>query len=228
MFNNYNSCPWDNFAPATVTFCEKSLCAWVSRPAETWSNIGFIIFGIYVLYLVKKENRPHLQEIGYTGIILGITSGIFHANGVFWGEFLDVSSMFLLVCVGASYNLKRIYKLTNLKRRLYMFLATLSAMTMLWFFKPIGITLFGIMFASVVLIEVYIYKTIKQSVDYKYFKMMVVTFLIAWGIWWLDILKILCNPDNHLFTGHSFWHLACSLLIYYIYKFYDQFEELVD
>ena len=39
------TCPWDQFEPTTRHFCEAELCQWVTKPAESWSNIGFIIVG---------------------------------------------------------------------------------------------------------------------------------------------------------------------------------------
>jgi hypothetical protein len=36
-------CPWDWLRQSPPSFCEETLCGWVKQPANTWSNIGFLV-----------------------------------------------------------------------------------------------------------------------------------------------------------------------------------------
>jgi len=219
-------CPWDHFSSATIHFCENQLCSYIVKPAETWSNIGYVLVGIYILYLCKKENNPHLRVLGLVGICLGFMSATFHATGTFFGEFLDVSSMYLLTATGISFNSRRLFQLSFTKARALFILILSLSMGLLLLFRPIGITLFGIQFVTAVILEVILFFKSKERAAYRYFLYMVVTFLTAWCVWWLDLLKIWCNPDNHLFNGHAFWHLETALIFYFIYRFFCQFKQL--
>lgn len=223
---NYNQCPWDNYAQATIQFCESQQCSWVVKPAETWSNIGFVIAGILILRACQREKTNHLRVMGWVGIILGICSGLFHATGTFWGEYLDVGSMILFTTVGFAYNLRRWFGFDH-RRMLAVYLGTVGlCLTLMLIIRPIGIPLFGILFATAALVELRLYfKFPARRPDYTYFKAMTATFLIVWSVWWLDILKIVCNPHNHWFNGHAFWHLGCALCLYFVYRFYSQFKE---
>lgn len=51
---------------------------------------------------------------------------------------------------------------------------------------------------------------------------MVITFLIAWGFWWLDFLHIVCNPNNHVLTLHGMWHLLNGLVFWFAFRHYEE------
>jgi hypothetical protein len=50
------------------------------------------------------------------------------------------------------------------------------------------------------------------------------TFAIAFGVWILDITRVVCDPDNHIFNLHSVWHVLTSLSIYWFYAYQAQFR----
>jgi hypothetical protein len=39
----------------------------------------------------------------------------------------------------------------------------------------------------------------------------------------LDLTGVVCRPDNHLFTGHSAWHILTALCLYFFYRHQEQF-----
>ena len=222
---NYNQCPWDNYTPATIHFCEAQNCHWIVKPAETWSNIGFIIAGILILRACKREGTDHLKTMGQVGIFLGIGSGLFHATGTFWGEYLDVGAMILFTTVAFAYNLRRWLRLTEKQTLLIYWGVVATCLSLMLIVRAIGIPLFGLLFSLGVLLELRLYfLRPMERPNYRYFKALAATFLVCWGVWWLDILKIVCNPDNHWFNGHAFWHLGCALCLYFVYRFYAQFK----
>lgn len=219
-------CPWASYTQATVSFCESQLCAIIVKPAETWSNIGYVIVGIYLIWLCFKEKNQHLLIIGIAGVFLGIGSGLFHATGTFFGEFLDVSGMFLYTILGIVFGVRRLFHMRQ-GLTVYLFVGLqLISMAVLWFIKPIGIGLFSVLFTAVLLMEIALYRRDHLRIDYKYFFLFLASFGIAWGVWWLDILKILCDPNNHIFNGHAFWHLLTAFTFYFNYQHLKQFPEL--
>ncbi len=220
------NCPWSSYTQATVSFCEAQICNIIVKPAEAWSNVGYVLFGIYIIHRCQRELNKHLLILGIVGVLLGIGSGIFHATGTFFGEYLDVSGMFLYVVMGIVFATRRLFKIKfSLMIPLFIFLQILC-MSLLWFIKPIGITLFGLLFTGVLILELALYKRDRNIIDYKYFFLFIGTFGIALAVWLLDIFKIWCDPNNHYFSGHSFWHLVTSLSFYFNYQFLKQIPEL--
>lgn len=46
-------------------------------------------------------------------------------------------------------------------------------------------------------------------------------FAVAWGIWWLDLLRIWdYKPLQHVVNGHAIWHVLTAVSLYFLYKFY--------
>lgn len=216
-------CPWDRLAPSHINFCEEKLCSWIVKPAETWSNVSFILTGILVIYLAKKENRRHLTPIGYIGIILGIFSAFFHASGTHLGSWLDISSMHLFTGIGIAYNLKRYKEHRVLPTFL---LVVIPSCVLIYLWEVFGIVLFGLQFIAGFALEFLIYKKTKTRTDYVPLFTVIGTVGIAWTIWWLDITKVWCDPANHIYNGHAIWHLMVGTTFYFIYRFYSQFEFL--
>jgi hypothetical protein len=45
-------------------------------------------------------------------------------------------------------------------------------------------------------------------------------FLCSFAIWVTDITGLLCDPDNHLITGHAIWHVLNAVCIWMLGAFY--------
>ena len=54
-------CPWSNWAPATISFCEERLCAWVVEPSNAWSNLAFVAGGAVMLWQSRNLRQPKLS-----------------------------------------------------------------------------------------------------------------------------------------------------------------------
>ena len=50
------------------------------------------------------------------------------------------------------------------------------------------------------------------------------TFLLAFGIWILDVKEIVCDAKNHFLQGHAVWHVLNAFCFYFLYRFYRQFQ----
>ncbi len=228
--SSMNTCPWSSHAPSTLTFCEADLCAWVVHPAEAWSSFLISAFGIYIIYDAKKKGLPMLWLFGLAGILVGLFSFAFHATMTFWGEILDLGSMYLVVSLAIAFNSKRYFPRMSKKVFTLMYVGmSLGCLALLAIHKPMGSTIFALFIIFGVGMEVYMKNKLRSEyqVDYKYLKLCLGTLLFAWGIWWLDILKIVCDPDNHIWTGHSTWHLLNGVSIYFLYKLYQQLPEML-
>jgi hypothetical protein len=94
---------------------------WVLQPTNTWSNYGFVIVGLLMLWILARD--PPIRELKRTGkyaeyksnvnfmlgntehsitfafvvISCGLTSAYFHASMRAWTNALDVSAMYLFM-----------------------------------------------------------------------------------------------------------------------------------
>jgi hypothetical protein len=89
--------------------------------------------------------------------------------------------------------------------------------------RPSGIYVFSAQIFLWVLLEIQLFRTQGKSTDYRYLKILVITFAVAFAAWIPDITGLLCDPDNHIFNLHSLWHLL-TLAIYWFYRYQAQFR----
>ncbi len=230
MNNHPSTCPWDHFEPASLKFCEQELCSWITQPANTWSNLAFIIAGFVIIHQARKLNQKSkgLALIGWTAIFVGVGSFMFHMSGTFMFEVIDQAGMFFISGIMVVFNLNRIKTLP--KKYLYLIFTTLTVVSIganiIW--KPLGIPIFGLHLTIFLTTELFLYCRDYGKFRYKYLHFFVVLFILSFTAWTLDVQGILCDPENHLINGHSIWHVLNSFCIFYIYKFYRQFSEEID
>lgn len=209
---------------STQAWCEERICALVKEPSNTYSNAAYLIVGIYLVSLCRKVPLGHLHLLGFFCILIGLMSGFYHASGSFVGEVFDYSSMYLLSIYFLSMNLRRLYDLES--RTLWilaLFLLCLSIGSLVTW-EVIGSLLFGTQVILALTIEVYLSKIKKVRVKYRALLQGCALFILAYVFWNLDRYRIVCDPNNHILNGHALWHIITAVAIFYIYKFYSQFE----
>lgn len=214
-------CPWDAYAAGTVRFCEARLCATIVEPANAWSNAGFLVVGLYLLYrcTVRRHLRTPLVLFCVTAPLVSVGSFLFHMTGTFWGEYLDLSAMFLISSLMLALELRHLLGLsTRASMATYAALAVAS-MAAVAAFRTIGI---GLFMAHITLWTLLVAGLWRKSARYRTGQLasLIVIFLAGYGAWNLDFRGVLCDPDNHVFNGHVLWHLAgaTSLLLYYLHQ----------
>lgn len=214
-------CPWDDWDPAVLHFCERELCAWVEQPANTWSNAVYLLVGVLIIVLARREGRASLGWLGVIAIVIGLGSAFFHASSTYAGEVTDVAMMYLFSAFAVTFNARRAFGIAH-PARLYSAVAGGSIVLMaLW--MDVAIFLFAAHIVVAGVLEIRIRRKRIQEVRYRALFLLCLFFLIAWGFWWLDVLKIVCDPDEHVFQGHAAWHVLNSFSVYFAYRFYAQF-----
>jgi hypothetical protein len=213
-----------------VDFCEANLCGWVVEPANSISCIGYVLVGIYLMTLVKRHGvGGFLKLMGPVAILIGLFSVALHATLTRWGSFLDLSSMYLMAWLFLLLNFQRIRSeagtpvAASTLTAVYVVANLISAGVQLIEAKA-GIPQFGVLIAATGFSEIYLWRTQTSRVDYRWFWATVGSFAVSLFVWALDLTHVVCAPDNHWFTGHSFWHFGNAFSIYTYYRFYVQFE----
>jgi len=218
-----DNCPWHGFQPATIKFCEEQLCAWVTQPANTWSNIGFIIVGLFIYRQAKKVSQDGLLLIGISSVILGIGSGLFHASSTFFFEVFDLLGMFMISGILLCFNLQRLSGISNRATTGIYIILNAASLALMLIWHPSGIATFAVQLAVALTLELLLHIR-RDEVSYRHFIHMVGFFVLSFIFWGLDISKTVCDPHNHIINGHAIWHLLNAGAIYFIFRFYSQFS----
>lgn len=224
-----DSCPWDGFDPGTVSFCERRLCDWIVEPSNAWSNVAYLLVGLAILWHRRGQLGSALAMVGYTAVIVSLGSFAFHATGTFIGEVLDVSAMYLISGLFITFAAKRLWHWDDAKLiRLYAVLCAIS-IALLITTRVSGIPVFALQVTVAVLMEIALFRRYRRDptaarISYKPMLWLIGLFAASFFVWWLDISQRLCDPDNHLFTGHAFWHVSNSLCLWFFYAFHKQFQ----
>lgn len=219
-----HGCPWSEFRRPTIQFCEANLCSWITAPANTWSNLPYIFFGIWLVYRGFRSQELIAKIIGSVAIIVGICSFGYHASFTFIGQFFDLSSLFFLAAMMLVFNLRRL-GVVQKKAQVPLFLAVgAMSMIILAILNKAGQTLFGLELAIALGIDWKISRKF-SGIEYRDLLTALAIFISGFVIWVLDVTKVACDPNNHFVQGHAIWHLMTSFCFPLLYRFYRQFEE---
>jgi hypothetical protein len=219
---------WFGWPPATMHFCEELTQGFLVQPANAVSNVGFVIVGLYLWRIVRGRSIYLLFPI--SAVLVGITSFLYHASWTFFFQVFDVSSMFMLSCLLLSFNAWRLKLLTE--RQLPYACAGILAVSiasMIAIKGKSGEWIFAVEVAVVAASEA-VLASRRAAAEYKYehFLWALGTFLLAFGIWILDVKEIVCDPKNHFLQGHAVWHVLNAFVFYFLYRFYSQFQPAPD
>jgi hypothetical protein len=209
--------------------------------ANTWSNLGFVFVGIYVLAYAgwdahrETSNRDpyavgHPALMGFFGvacIILGIGSGLMHGAMTPWGHKADVFGMFITMTALIALQWgRRMPALVIANRSLPTWpLLAGTAMTASAILtthpKSFGggatimaalIGLVGLGTSADVLLR-------NPSQQFRWLAIAIVSLALAYYLWNLDRAGRFTGPDSWL-QGHAYWHLLTSVSLACMAIFY--------
>jgi len=240
-----HSCPW--YAPTelvgapNIKWCEETLCQWVSEPANTWSNIPYLIAALFIYWSANrkgggratslKQAEGELLWMAPAMFIMGLGSFIYHMSNNYASQVLDFVGMFLFVFWFIILNLRRLNVL-NKKNQAPVFAGLVIITTVILhvmylnFLKIQFIVVIGV--AAIALTEYLCYKKDKKEgksdTNYRYLTIAAVIMAIAQIFSLLDLKRILCSPQNHIFQGHALWHVLGAIGLCFAYKHWEQFS----
>ena len=211
-------CPWSAYPPATITFCERRLCAWVVEPSNAWSNVAYVAVGLWILWARRTRLATALTAIGVAALLLGLGSFAFHATGIRVFEVVDVSGMYLISGLALTFALQR-----RLGWRDGVAVGFFAAVVVVSSLLMIGIGTDGIvMFAAQVLTAIVVEYRLRPHTPpgaERWLLSAMAALAVGFVIWTLDLRGPLCDPDNHLVTGHAVWHALTALSVLFFYRF---------
>lgn len=219
-----STCFWQQFPQQKYLFCERQLCGLIVAPADTWSNIGYLIAAIAIMRSRDHITREVRNFFSWSLIALFVCSTAFHGTGTIWGKLADVSSMLVISAGVLSLALKRCFQLSPLKTNTIFALLLVPSLWYLFAYR-LGAVIFMLQLVMAIFIEMKVSKDDDNRLEYKWLRRAATTFAVAFIIWILEVKRILCWPDNHVLTGHGVWHLLTAASLWMLYKAYTKDQE---
>jgi ceramidase len=100
-------------------WCEAFGNGNIKEPSNTWSNLGFVLVGLVILWRIGRDRKTIAQRrnrfvspndmfypalLGNIVLFMGPGSMLYHASLKVWADIVDQTSMFLFVAFFCSYS----------------------------------------------------------------------------------------------------------------------------
>lgn len=222
-------CPWSNWARPNVKWCEANLCSWITTPANTWSNMLYIVLAVVMWR--ESKGRPTLRLFSPASALVGVTSFAYHASYTWFFQIFDFVGMFFFCCVTIVLNSRRFGIISN--HSVYpvyfgsVILCTFCFFLLPLFGLPVQLLVFCLILTTlaqefVLHRSVYLHHP-QLRPNMKHFWLSIFLLAVAFGCSVSDLLRIWCSPDNHMINGHSVWHILTAIVLYLLFRFHSQF-----
>ena len=217
-----NPSPWGGLEHGHIAFCEARLDAWIAEPANAWSSFAYVAVGAYLAMRARRTGQSLGWLASSTSVLLGVGSFAFHATGAFAGQFADESSMFLMSAMMLTLALRRVFGWSTGTSLLAFVTLAASAILVLARTHGAGIWIFAAHILSVVVLEVWLGRTADargERGNYALMRWTILFFAFAFGVWAVDLLRVACDPKNHVFGGHAAWHVLSAIALIAYHRF---------
>jgi len=211
------SCIFASWAPAVMEFCEAAVYCFPKYPVDTITNIGPLIAGIVILR--QSGSQLPFLWLGWSAILTAVFSAFYHGSGTLVGEYLDLFGMHMFIAGCFSLALVKNASPVNVSRFYIIAITlTITLITISLISIHLASPAFAVVCLAVIGIEI---KSTCPATAKAHLWRGILTLVVAYIFWLLDFLHILCDPDNHLMTGHGVWHLLCGYVFYCVFKYYQ-------
>ena len=220
---------YERFGPPNLKWCEERLCAWANEPANTWSNLGYLLVAVLIYRRSARENSPLGRAFGVVVFLMGLFSLVFHATNNYLTQVFDFLGMFLyvflIVCLNA-------FRLGWVKREsvipLYLGLV-IGATLVLQACRALGLPYQGLI--AVAALAIVVTEALNQKraraagrpLDTRAFWAAAAVFAAAEALSLADAARLLCDPRNHWLQGHAAWHVLGAAGVWLSFAYYRPF-----
>jgi hypothetical protein len=220
-----------------ANFCEAARDGWVKQPANSFSNLGFVVAGLLVgwragrvdqLGDVLPKHAPLATAYACVVVFLGPASAAMHATQSEHGGDLDLLSMYLVAAFAAAYAVMRWLR----QGRVFfaqVFLLCVAACEIVGLYDgqvPVvdfaGNVAFAALLLTAVIVEVRLWLRAGRApeaetrTDLRWGAASLGAILVAFTIW--NVTKSLwCDPHS-LVQGHAAWHLLDAASAYLLFR----------
>ena len=219
-------CPWAGLNHALGTpnlkWCEATQCAWITEPANTWSNLAYFAVALLLFAWARRDPSPAVRRLPALVAVMGACSFAFHASSTYLFQIFDFVGMFLFLFVPLVLNLVRLGWLrADLGRLAYAALVILATAGVLAG-RSLRLPYQGLIAIIALLIigtELAMPRR-ERPASRASFWSSVLLLLAAQTSSLLDLTRLWCDPDDHVLQGHAVWHVLSAAAIVSLYRYY--------
>jgi hypothetical protein len=224
-------CPWTPLREATglpnVKWCEETLCSWIAEPANTWSNLAFLV-AAGVLYALTRNDESRTSRFWAPATFwVGSTSLVYHASVAFLTQVLDFAGMYFFFGLVLLLNLVRLGVVAKgrLFQVLYPLIVGLTGLTVLVAKAGLPVQgIIGAMLLGVLATEALASRRAGGAVSHRFLFGALAFIAVAAGFSAADVTRAWCVPERHVIQGHAIWHVLNSVGIVLAHFHYRQFR----
>lgn len=225
-----DGCPWSGFTPPNVNWCEEELCGYIVNPADTWSNLAYVAFGIAMWVQARQQpGDATLRLFGPASIIVGACSFAYHASYTYLLQIFDFLAMFLFCFLLVAANARRLGWISARQTWQAVVAGTVLSTAAVPLVSETSIPIQSMVAALILVIlgqESWLARAASaerrsgQRPDYRFFAAGLALLLAAAVASAADVTRTFCNPTNHFVQGHSIWHVLSAASLYAMFRFY--------
>ena len=222
-------CPWSTLSELrlpNVDWCELQRCSWVVEPANTWSNLAYVLVGVALLIVARSSSSPHLRSFAPAAFLVGLASGIYHASYTFVLQILDFAGMYLFLYLLITLNLRRLGRLGGGRWRARFWQLVLGTTLFTVALDFLEVPIQGIVLVLIIVLvasEVALWRRGRDAA--LHFFGLAMGLISAGAVFsLLDVTRIWCDPAHPFLQGHAIWHVLSALCLFAAYFHYRQFE----
>ena len=216
-----------------ANFCEAAPGSFIRQPANTFSNVGFVVSGLLIAWHAGDRrsvgaslaaHRHLATAIACLVVLLGPGSAAMHATQSAVGGHLDMLSMYLVASFAAAYATMRWRRGgTGLLAATFVGGVAFCELVGLWHAAlPVvmyaGNVAFGLLLIAAAVLEVRISRRGETLARRGFAYASLASMLIAFAIWNAS-KSWLCEPRS-LVQGHAIWHILGAVAAYFLYRYY--------
>ncbi len=228
--------------------CEALTDGLTLQPSNTWSNLGFVLVGLWIIAGAGRRPAPdgdpapvgdpapanrvpanrmttepvYRRMFGGLAILIGLGSMVFHASVTNWGAWADLVPIVLSFAFLAVYAVVRL-----LDRSTGWFLAVYGSVSAVLVAVTFGIgQANGRLVLGVFLVVFLVIETVLARQPHRHmpgrFAIAATALYLAGGLLWVLGRSggPWCDPDGPI-LGHSLWHLAAAAAFAMVYRYLE-------
>ena len=218
-------CPWSGFTPPNIDWCERELCAQIVNPADTWSNLAYLLGALVMWQLARRAQRDDLAHFAPASLAVGAFSFAYHASYTWLFQFFDFVGMFVFCFLVIARNAVRLGWIAPTRERTLWLAGVLaaSACVPLLFYAGIAIqsTVLALILLSVAQeLALWWRAAPAERAGYASYWGALAALSAAAAFSLADVTRAWCDPDDHWLQGHALWHLLSALALVLLQRFY--------
>lgn len=224
-------CPWVDLRQwgglPNVKWCEETLCSWIAEPANTWSNLAFLVAAAVMWRWAKDEKQRSVRFFVPATIWVGSTSLGYHASVTFVTQVADFFGMYCYFLLLVLLNVVRMGKLPKEKLFVALWTGVVAFTAGTVVVAKVGLPVQGIVMVLLVAVlatEALAAPKSRPPEGYRYFALALLTIGVAAAFSASDASRAWCTPSNHVIQGHAIWHVLNGVGIALSYLYYRQFR----